>query len=93
MVFASAVLMLAGSPQTFLGVASAQESLFPVVEILAVYGRHASNELGETLAQFCRLAPSNKRREVRQWILPLLHHQVGRLSSAGRAHLGTLKPY
>jgi hypothetical protein len=49
MVFASAVLMLAGSPQTFLGIASAQESLFPVVEILAVYGRHASNELGQTL--------------------------------------------
>jgi hypothetical protein len=87
MVFASAVLMLAGSPQTFLGIASAQESLFPVVEILAVYGRHASNELGQTLAQFCRLAPSpsNKRHEVRQWILPLLHHQVGGLSSAGRA--------
>jgi hypothetical protein len=87
MVFASAVLMLAGSPQTFLGVASAQESLFPVVEILAVYGRHASNELGQSLAQFWRLAssPPNKRREVRQWTLPLLHHQAGGLSSAGRA--------
>jgi hypothetical protein len=90
MVFASAVLMLAGSPQTLLGVASAQESLFLVVEMLAVCGRHASNELGQTLAQFWRLAssPPNKRREVRQWILPSLHHQVGRLSSAG-----TLKPY
>jgi hypothetical protein len=87
MVFASAVLMLAGSPQTLLGVASAQESLFLVVEMLAVYGRHASNELGQTLAQFWRLAssPPNKRREVGQWILPLLHHQVGCLSSAGRA--------
>jgi hypothetical protein len=28
MAFASAVLMFAGSPQTFLGVASAQQSLF-----------------------------------------------------------------
>jgi hypothetical protein len=46
MVFASAVLMLAGSPQTFLGVANAQESLFLVVETLAVYWRHVSNELG-----------------------------------------------
>ena len=70
MVIASAVLMLAGSPQTFLGVASAQESLLLVVEILAVYGRHVGNELGR--AQFWRLGttPSNKRREVRQWILP-----------------------
>ena len=70
MVFASAVLMLAGSPRTFLGVASAQESLLLVVEILAVYGRHVSNELGR--AQFWRLGSnqSNKRREIRQWILP-----------------------
>jgi hypothetical protein len=78
MVFASAVLMLAGSPQTFIGIASAQESLFPVVEVLAVYGRHVSTELGQTLAQFWRLASSspNKRREVRQRILPLRHHQA-----------------
>jgi hypothetical protein len=70
MVFASAVLMLAGSPQIFLGVASAQESLLLVVEILAVYGRHASNKFRR--AQFWRLGSnqSNKRREVRQWILP-----------------------
>jgi hypothetical protein len=78
MVFASAVLMLAGSPQTFLGVASAHESLFLVVEILAVYGRHVSNELGGRLAQFWRFASSspNKRREVRQSILPFLRHQM-----------------
>ena len=86
MVFASAVLMLAGSPRRFSGL-QVEESLFPVVEILAVYGRHASNELGQSLAQFWRLAssPPNKRREVRQWTLPLLHHQAGGLSSAGRA--------
>jgi hypothetical protein len=52
MVFASAVLMLAGSPQTLLGVASAQESLFLVVEMLADYGRRASNELGQAPAKF-----------------------------------------
>jgi hypothetical protein len=51
MVFASAVLMWAGSPQTFLGGASAQDPLFLVVEILAVYGRHVSNELERTLGQ------------------------------------------
>jgi hypothetical protein len=51
MAFGSTVLMLAGSPQTFLGAASAQESLFLVGEILAVYGRHVSNELGQTVAQ------------------------------------------
>jgi hypothetical protein len=85
MVFASAVLMLAGSPQTFLGVASAQESLFLVVEILAVYGRHVSNELGQ--AQFWRLgsSPPNKRREVRQIDFAAFPHQVGCLSSNGRA--------
>jgi len=68
MVFASAVLMLAGSPQTFLGFASAQESLLLVVEILAIYGRHVSNKFGQ--AQFWRLGSNqtNKRREVRQWI-------------------------
>ena len=51
MVFASTVLMLAGSPQTFLGAANAQESLFLVGEILAVYGRHVSNDIGQTVAQ------------------------------------------
>ena len=56
MVFASAMLMLAGNPQTFLGVASGQESLLLIVEILTVYGRHASNELMQTLALFWRLA-------------------------------------
>jgi len=68
MVFASAVLMLAGSPQTFLGVASAQDSLFLVVEILAVYARHVSNEFERTLTQFPRLLTSSpkKRRELKQ---------------------------
>jgi hypothetical protein len=82
MVFASTVLMLAGSPQTFLGTANAQESLFLVGEILAVYGRHVSNELGQALTQFWHLAsrPPNKRREVMQWILPF-HHQVEWLPS------------
>ena len=59
MVFASTVLMLAGSPQTFLGAANAQEFLFLVGEILAVYGRHVSNELGQALTQFWHLAQTN----------------------------------
>jgi hypothetical protein len=80
MVFASAVLMLAGNPQAFLGVVSTRETLFLVVDVLAVYWRHLSNELWR--AQFWPLASSspNKRREVRQWILAS-HHRVGSLSS------------
>ena len=37
MALASSVLMFAGSPQTFLGVASAQESLFLLMDILPAY--------------------------------------------------------
>jgi hypothetical protein len=61
---------------TFLGVVSAQESLLLVVEILAVYGRHVSNELRR--AQFWRLRsnPPNKRREVRQLISPAHHRAI-----------------
>jgi hypothetical protein len=86
MVFASAVLMLAGSPQTFLVVASAQESLFLVVEISAVYGRHVSSELMQTLAQILSLASGSpkKRREVTQWNLSFLPHHAGCPSSTGR---------
>ena len=43
MAFASAVLMFAGSPQTFLGAASAQDSLFLFVDVVSVYGRQFSN--------------------------------------------------
>jgi hypothetical protein len=68
MAFASAVLMFAGSPQTFLGVTGAQDSLFLSVDIVSVYGRQFSNELGRTLARLSsRLTnPSNKRRKVRR---------------------------
>jgi hypothetical protein len=70
MAFASAILMFAGSPQTFLGAASAQNSLFLFVDVVSVYGRQFSNELGRTLARFSsRLTnASNKRRKVRQHI-------------------------
>jgi hypothetical protein len=69
MAFASTVLMLAGSPQTLLGVASAHDTFFLVAEVLEVYGGHVGNELAETLVQFRRLAssPPNKRREERQF--------------------------
>ena len=70
MAFASAVLMFAGSPQTFLGVASAHESLSLFVDVLAVYARHVSGELTQALSQFSHPEPSspNKRLEGRQWI-------------------------
>jgi hypothetical protein len=73
MAFASAVLMFAGSPQTFLGAASAQNSLFLTVDIVSVYGRQFSNELGRTLARLSsRLtSPSNKPRKS-DGILPFL---------------------
>jgi hypothetical protein len=90
MVFASAVLSLVGSPQTFLGVATAQESLFLVVEILAVYGRHVSNELGR--AQFWRLGPNppNTRREVRERILSF-HQLMGAIESLAELETIALK--
>jgi len=78
----------------FLGIANAQESLFPVVEILEVYGRHASNELEQTLAQIWRLAssPPNQRRETRQWI-PSPEALPIECWPSLSDHLGTLKPY
>ena len=73
MAFASTVLMLAGSPQTFLGAASVQDSLFLFVDVVSVYGRQFGNEFGRTLARFSRplINPSNKRRKVRQHIAVL----------------------
>jgi len=52
MAFASAVLMFVASPQTLLGVASAHESLFLFVDVVAVYARHVTTELAQALMQF-----------------------------------------
>jgi hypothetical protein len=52
MAFASAVLMFVASPQTLLGVASAHESLFLFVDVVAVYARHVTSELAQALMQF-----------------------------------------
>jgi hypothetical protein len=52
MSFSSALLMLAGSPQTFVGITSAQDSLSLFVDVMSVYGRHVSSEVGRRLAQF-----------------------------------------
>jgi hypothetical protein len=41
MALASSVLMFAGSPQAFLGVGSAQESLFLLMDILPAYVKAA----------------------------------------------------
>jgi hypothetical protein len=51
MALASSVLMFAASPQTFLGVASAQESLLLLIDVLPAYGRHFRGELEQTLAK------------------------------------------
>jgi hypothetical protein len=51
MVLASSVLMFAGSPQAFLGVASAQESLFLLIDILPAYARQLRGELAQTLVE------------------------------------------
>jgi hypothetical protein len=45
MALASSVLMFAGSPQAFLGVASVQESLFLLMDILPAYVRQLRGEL------------------------------------------------
>jgi hypothetical protein len=50
MAFASAVMMLAASPQIFLSLASTQDSFLPIVDVLTVYGRHASSEVRQMLA-------------------------------------------
>jgi hypothetical protein len=47
----SSVLIFAASPQTFLGVASAQECLLPLIDVLPAYGRHFRRELEQTLAR------------------------------------------
>ena len=51
MALASSVLLFAASPQTFLGVASAQECLLPLIDVLPAYGRHFRRELEQTLAR------------------------------------------
>jgi len=51
MALASSVLMFAGSPQAFLGVASAQESLFLLMDILPAYVRQLGGELEQTLIE------------------------------------------
>jgi hypothetical protein len=51
MALASSVLMFAGSPQAFLGVASVQESLFLLMDILPAYARQLRGELAQTLVE------------------------------------------
>ena len=48
MALASSVLMFAGSPQMFLGVATAQESLFILIDILPTYARYVRGELEQS---------------------------------------------
>ena len=71
MAFASAVMMLAESPQIFLSLASTQDSFLPIVDVLTVYGRHASSEVRQMLAHFS-LTPSRDRRTG--WLS--LRHQI-----------------
>jgi hypothetical protein len=55
MAFVSAVMMLAASPQNFLGLASTQDSFSPTIDVLTVYGRHIRSELKQSLTQVPRL--------------------------------------
>ena len=75
MALASSVLMFAGSPQAFLGVASAQESLFLLMDILPAYVRQLGGELEQTLIELSSFVAGrftksgvrvsrSKRREV-----------------------------
>jgi hypothetical protein len=67
--------MFAGSPQAFLGVASAQESLFLLMDILPAYVRQLGGELEQTLIELSSFVAGrftksgvgvsrSKRREV-----------------------------
>ena len=49
MALASSVLMLAGSLQMFVGAASAQETLFLLVDLLPAYGRQLGGQLEQKL--------------------------------------------
>ena len=51
MALASLVWMFAGSPQVFLGIASAQESLFLLMNILPAYARQLRGELAQTVIE------------------------------------------
>ena len=65
MAFASAVLMFANSPQSFLGAANVQDSLSLSIDVATVYGRHISSEVGQTVTQFlCGLTSAKIRREL-----------------------------
>ena len=75
MALASSVLMFAGGPQAFLGVASAQESLFLLMDILPAYVRQLRGELEQTLIELSSFVAGpftnsgvrvsrSKRREV-----------------------------
>jgi hypothetical protein len=51
MALASSVLMLIGSPQTLLGVASTPVSLLVFADTLSVYGRHVGSYLAKALTE------------------------------------------
>jgi hypothetical protein len=52
MALASSLLIFAGSPQAFLGVASAQESLFVLIDIFPAYAKQLRCDLERTLIEF-----------------------------------------
>jgi hypothetical protein len=52
MALASYVLMFAGSPQTFIGYATAQDSLLLLFDILPAYVRHVRSQLEQRLMEF-----------------------------------------
>ena len=92
MVLASSVLMFAGSPQTFLGVGSAQESLFLLMDILPAYVRLLRGELEQTLIELSSFVagPFTKSgvrvsRSKRREVISFQHsHWLERISSMAR---------
>jgi hypothetical protein len=67
----------AASPQTFLGVVSAQESLLLLIDVLPAYGRHFRRELEQTLAKVSSfIAKPIARRE------PIVRFRIERIPTA-----------
>ena len=56
MALASYVLMFAGSPQTFIGYSTAQDSLLLLFDILPAYVRHVRSQLEQRLMELSSFA-------------------------------------
>jgi hypothetical protein len=64
MAFASTFLMFAGSPQTFVGFASAQDSLFLFFDVLSIYGRYVWQRLTPIFVSRVKFFKQTTRKEA-----------------------------